>query len=166
VPLLSAAVHRNARLEGSVAGMRRARLNRPEPEPASKRPRLRLGLATASAPPDGSGNNGITLNERVLLQAQDSVKEHVLDDAAIAFRKSYLSRWALGRFSNLELTELSYYATQAGSRGVADLAVNPVSRGRNHARCIRKVLGLAAVLDKLYYVNIPLWDKVVDQHCT
>jgi hypothetical protein len=136
--------------------------------PLDKRPREELRNAdTADQPAQKSVKLGefarggnIPLPERVLLIDQDATQRYDLDESASTLRKSFLSRWALGRFSNKELTELSFYATQAGASGVSDLAMDPSKRGDNHARHIRKVLELVTVLEKLYYVRIPVWDKV------
>ena len=48
-------------------------------------------------------------------------------------------------------------ATKAGAKGVEDLAVNPRSKGRNHATRVRKALGLEVVENELHPIALPMW---------
>ena len=67
-----------------------------------------------------------------------------------------LHKWGTGKLEDKELCELAHYITQAGGRGVNELAVRPGIAGYNHKRRIRTVL-----VDKkklLYFLDgVPMW---------
>ena len=79
--------------------------------------------------------------------------------AELDFRFDLIDRYAAGKLDNMDLATIAWKATQAGARGVQDLAVNPVVKGDNHARAVRSALGLNSVKDEvLYTCRVPVWD--------
>lgn len=74
-------------------------------------------------------------------------------------RDDLLDRWSCGHprcISNVDLATIAWRATKAGAKGVEDLAVNPRSKGRNHATRVRKALGLEAVENELHPISLPM----------
>ena len=83
------------------------------------------------------------------------------DDGAAAqeFRRDLVSRFATGKLEAIDLCTLAWRSTKAGARGVEDLAVDPNQKGDNHAKVVRKALGLDKVSDAaLYELHVPLYD--------
>ena len=70
-----------------------------------------------------------------------------------------VDRFANGKLEATDLATITWLATAAGLGGDADLAVDPESKGDNHATRVRKALGLTEVESKvLYECEIPMWD--------
>ena len=61
--------------------------------------------------------------------------------------------------TNIDLTTIVWKATRTGARGVEDLAVDPSRKGGNHARTVRRALGLKCVKEEECGVVIPMWDS-------
>ena len=77
--------------------------------------------------------------------------------AGAELRNYMLKQWSLGAKTNDTLCTEAWLATQAGAVGVEDLALNPSSKGRNHARHVRDALGLNELKGKFYFVWTPLF---------
>ena len=66
-------------------------------------------------------------------------------DELVFFRFDLIDRFASGKLEATDLATITWLATAAGLGGVADLAVDPESKGDNHATRVRKALGLTEV---------------------
>ena len=78
---------------------------------------------------------------------------------AQAFRFDLIDRLSAGKLLPIDVATIAWKATQAGAKGVEDLSVNPDSRGANHSRLVKSVLGLNNVESEvLYAYDIPMWD--------
>ena len=74
-------------------------------------------------------------------EAAASPNAEVRSAAECAFRFDLIDRFAAGKLEAIDLATIAFLATAAGAGGVADLAVDPESKGQNHATRIRKALG-------------------------
>ena len=80
--------------------------------------------------------------ENCVAEAAASPKAEVRSAAECAFR---FDRFAAGKLEAIDLATIAFLATAAGAGGVADLAVDPESKGDNHATRVRKAFGLTEV---------------------
>lgn len=62
--------------------------------------------------------------------------------AAEALREFLLDLWSHKRLTDKETSTLCWHISRAGGAGVADLGVDPDSRGANHARALERALAL------------------------
>jgi hypothetical protein len=84
------------------------------------------------------------------------------DKCAAEFRCDLVSRYGHAKLDAIDLCTLAWRATKAGARGVADLAVDPAHQGSNHARVVRKALGLDKVVDEvLFQIWVPKYDASI-----
>ena len=77
-------------------------------------------------------------------------------DGPGALRQHLVGLFASGSLSAQALTKLAWFITRAGGSGVADLARDPDSIGRNAARHLKERLGMNDIADNfLLYVAVP-----------
>ena len=77
-------------------------------------------------------------------------------DGPDALRQHLVGLFASGSLSAQALTKLAWFITRGGGSGVADLARDPDSIGRNAARHLKERLGMNDIADNfLLYVAVP-----------
>ena len=77
-------------------------------------------------------------------------------DGPGALRQHLVGLFASGSLSAQALTKLAWFITRAGGSGVADLARDPDSIGRNAARHLKERLGMNDIADNfLLYAAVP-----------
>ena len=84
------------------------------------------------------------------------------NEASFNLRKRLLGDWVDGA-PNKTICEYAHLITQAGGKGVEDLAVDPKSAGDNFARSLNRALGLTDLTDDCFEVRIPMYDKMNDR---
>ena len=80
--------------------------------------------------------------------------------AALLFENDLLDKWCFGDLTYASVCTLAWYHTESGGLGAERIAYDPSKGGANQARHLRDVLGLHKLKDRLYWVKLPVWDKL------